>query len=64
MRESQTPLQKLQNRYLWRGSVLAGLCALVLARSWVRTQPGLGMSCGDNTLSTLKLEAVRHEISC
>ena len=39
MRESLSPLQKLQNRYLWKGSVLAGLAALVLARlSWVRLQ--------------------------
>ena len=36
-RESQSPLQKLQNRYLWNGSVLAGLAALVLTRfAWVR----------------------------
>ena len=36
MRESQTPVQKLQSRYLWNGSVLAVLAALVLARAWVR----------------------------
>ncbi|KAK9841816.1 hypothetical protein WJX81_004960 [Elliptochloris bilobata] len=35
VREALTPLQKLQNRYLWKGSVLAGLAAIVLARlSW------------------------------